>query len=199
MYSRKKIFLHFFQRWICFFLLLFSFSSFSQTKKFSSLPDNNKSLYFLAGLPNLEWENPMAEAAKNFGFSYYRVAGCVMPEDFRKHIDKHNKKLEKKLEIKYTGWQQKFHAECDRLHILFRLADTILMKSQDFWDNYPVIATGKIPFHYFKQTEGDSVIILEIADVDEWINNNKLLSYKRFLVDIKSKEVKVLANSQDDL
>jgi hypothetical protein len=188
-----------FKRLPLFLLFLSSFSLHSQNKKNSFLPENNKTLYYRAGLPHIEWENTMSEAAKKFGFSYYRVAGCVIPEDFRKYIDKHNKKLKSRLEKKYVGWQEKFDKEFDRLYSLFSYADTLLMQSQVFWDNNPATIDGKDSFHYFEEMTTDSVLSVKIIDVVEWFNNNKLVSYKRFQVDIRTKEVKILADKPKDL
>ena len=165
----------------------------SQNRKFSFLPKDNKTLKYSYGLPGLEWENPKQEAAKKIDFSYYRIGGCVIPDNLRKHAEKHNIYPEKRLTKKYSvTWREDYQKEVDRLYTLFSYADTLLMRIQSFWDQYPVIPDGNIPFNYYQETSTDSILFVSISDAGEWINNNKLVILKQFELNIISQTVKLL-------
>jgi hypothetical protein len=181
----------------CVFLSM-NYRASSQNRKFSFLPNHNRNLKYCYGLPGVEWENPKQEAAKKFDFSYYRIGGCVMPEELRKHAGKHNSKLENRLTKKYgVTWKENYHKEVDRLNTLFRYADTLLMRIQSFWDQYPIIPDGKIPFNYYQETRTDSVLLLSVCDVDAWTNNNQLVILKQFELNLVSKTVILSAIKPD--
>lgn len=171
--------------------------SIAQNRISRFLPKENDTLKYLYGLSSMEWDNPLQEAAKKFGYSHYRIGGCVLPENLRRHAQKHNKKLEQRLIKKHgTNWKENYNQEIERLYSLFRYSDTIIMHSQVFGDQYPEIPEGKIPFHYFQETAKDSILLVSICDVDHWINN-KLVIYRQFELNIISKEVKLIGIEPD--
>lgn len=203
--------------------LSFSTLSYSQKKKYSSfLPENNSSLRYQAGLPNFEMENPLQEAARKFGFSFYRVSGCTVDPEFWKYCEKQNKKLDRKI-TKRSGpdWEQTFDQETTRLYQLFRFADTLLMQDSSFWHQQAevmvkyagskysreigkdsaIISTltgNDPPLTYFRETGKDSVLFVMICSTNKWVIDSQLLLFKQFEFNLITKELLPIAISPGD-
>lgn len=82
------------------------------------------------GLPDIDHENINYECAKKFGFRYYRIGACLLPEEWRKAANKHNERTEQRIAKKFgKDWRQLLQKECTRLYANKKIVDSLLM-----WD-----------------------------------------------------------------
>lgn len=189
--------------------LLVSTISIAQKKKYSFFPENNSRLRYTWGLPNFEDENAISEAAKKFNYSYFRVAGCMIDLEFKKDCEKHNKKLDRRIIREYGhDWKERFNQEADRLYKLFRFADTVVMQNEFFFNEYfkeqdkqdstfKATKTGDFILRHFEETGKDSVLLINLVGSNSWVNENRLVIYKKFELDLITKTVSLLFTKKE--
>ncbi|HEV7782966.1 MAG TPA: hypothetical protein VGO58_16940 [Chitinophagaceae bacterium] len=175
--------------------------SFAQKAKLKNyLPPDNRSLMLLWGYPNFENENIRQELGKKYGFKLYRFAGCTLPREWDKDAQKHNQQLKNRISKKFgADWKIKYDKEYDRLYALFRRADTVLSHdTSSFWTDRPLAPPTDIDQVYYSEIHRDSVLLVTICSINEWSNNNKLVAFRQFELNIVKKKVTLIATKPKD-
>jgi hypothetical protein len=81
------------------------------------------------GLPDFEYDRARSTVAKQYGFRYYRVAGCVMSRRLLDSVIRENERTYKKLDARFgMNWGRLFDARVDTMYELQMEVEDLVRK-----------------------------------------------------------------------
>ena len=102
--------------------------------------------------------------AKKMGFEYKLVLGCIVNSENKKYIDRHNKKVNKRLSKTFgKGWDIKFFKRIDSLNIISSNIIDQIQRNKKLWDTLsPILDRIKYSFgtYFLHDTDSPTRLIM---------------------------------------
>ncbi len=146
------------------------------------------------GLPDVEWLDAAIIVSKNYGFTYYSVAGCIVSQKLIDSIGIENKKTRTILEIRNgMDWQTKFDREVKDMRILLTRANNVLKKSKYFKIINKYFDANELGLCYstFPTSKSNQIFEVEIYTLEDSIGYTRSERYYLLSVDLKKEMVTI--------
>jgi len=102
---------------VLFFISLIFYISGCNPKKKEVTDHHHELIMLVYGLPDFERQEAEMVIAKQYGFKFKTVAGCMVSDTFRDSVEINNRKTEDILVQRYgKEWKFRFYADVDRLY-----------------------------------------------------------------------------------
>ena len=117
--------------------------------------------------------------AKKLGFEYKFVLGCQVSKENGKAIDKHNKKVDKKLsKILGKDWLVNYRNRIDSVNILYAKIIDKIQQDKLLWDTLsPMLDTIKKSYsiYFLHESESPSRFVMNYSEADNSFNEGRVL------------------------
>jgi hypothetical protein len=149
------------------------------------------------GLPSREGTRAMNTVAKQYGFHYYAVAGCIISKSLLDSVNRENKKVYEILEKRFgNNWRSTFAEQVDSMEQLQMNVEE-LVKKQDY-----IIAKqkelkkdGNGLDYKIQPTDKQNIFFVKAYGWGMWNGKTELLVYYTLTVDLSRKLV--IKSSED--
>jgi hypothetical protein len=117
--------------------------------------------------------------AKKMGFEYKFVLGCIVNSENKKYIERHNKKVNKKLS-KTLGknWDIKFYKKVDSLNIVSSNIIDQIQRNGKLWDTLsPILDSIKYSLgtYFLHDTDSPLRFIMNYSEMDNNFSETRIL------------------------
>jgi len=149
------------------------------------------------GLPSKEGTRAMNTVAKQYGFRYYPVAGCIISKSLLDSVNRENKKVYEILEKRFgSNWRSTFSKQVDSMEHQ-QICVEELVKKQDY-----IIAKqkelekdGNGLDYKIQPTDKQKIFTVKVYGWRLWNGKTELLAYYTLTVDLSRKLV--IKNSEE--
>lgn len=143
------------------------------------------------GLPDISQRSAMDAVAKNYNFSYYAVAGCIVTDQLLDSVDRENKKVYDILEKRFgKNWQSKFNDEVQTMVKSQRQVIKLVKKERYISTKETELGNGGYGLDYIiDQNHNQSSFNVKVYGWNEILVKPEQVILYELTVDLKNKTV----------
>jgi hypothetical protein len=145
---------------------------------------------------DLEREVASSVVGSKWGISHYSVAGCVISDQLVDSVEKHNEIIGKRLSKAYgANWQAGFDKEVAEELRKEKIASSLLREDPRIIIKQRALEKEGNGLHFFYEPLGHNTYLTDVRGWGKFNNKTAMLSYYKYLVDIKRESVTLLSDS----
>ena len=149
------------------------------------------------GLPDMEENHARNSVGKKYGFTYYPVAGCVVPKELLDSIHQENKKVYEILSRKLgQNWRTKFEQEVDTMRQLQSKIEKLIKAEKYIIEKDESLNKENNQLYYdIDFTSKKNVFEVKAYGWGRLNNKDDLLVYYKASFDLNMKSAKLLSSN----
>jgi hypothetical protein len=173
-----------------FFLLIFSCKSNDYHLK-QDKPIDTTLKFLTYGLPDREQQRAMNVVAKCYGFHYYPVGNCVIPQSLADSVSKENQKVNDILEQRFgKRWRLTFAAQVDTMQKLQHEVEKLVKKERYIVKKEEELNKEDDGLEFLiDPTDRKNIFTVKVYGWGKLNGQNELMIYYKLTVDLDTKTI----------